>query len=98
MTGVRLSCPRRMSQPCTPCRLAHVGIAHVIMDVRELLRLRVARPQTLRPPEIGDSGIGRNACPGENDDVGGSINPIANGLSLIRHSSEYMTRPERTLG
>ena len=50
---VRLRLPRRMHQPRLPRLLAYRRIGHVIADVGELLRLRIARPHALRPATPG---------------------------------------------
>jgi len=64
MSGVRRQ-PGRMIETTAPRAPPHVGIGHVVVNVRELLCLRIARPHALRASKIRNARIGRDPCAGE---------------------------------
>jgi len=64
-------------QPAAPCAPAHLGIGDVVLDGRHLLGLGVLRPHALRAAEVGDAGVGRDACAGENDDAARVVDEAA---------------------
>ena len=67
--GVRLRGPHLAAQPVLPRAPAHVGIAHVVLEGRGLLGRRVLGPHAVRPAEVGDPRLGRDAGAGERDDA-----------------------------
>ena len=67
MAGVRRGAPGRMLETALPGEPPHFGIRHVVLDVRKLLGFRILGPDTLRPAEVGNSGLGGNPGAGERD-------------------------------
>src|SRR5437879_4028133 len=56
-----------------------LGIGDVVVDVGELLRLRVLRPQSLRAAKIRNPGLGGDAGAREDHDARGALDPRADG-------------------
>ena len=52
---IGLGVPSRVIEPRLPGKLPHLGIGHVMVDVREPFGFRILRPHALRPAEIGDA-------------------------------------------
>ena len=83
MPGPWLRRPRGVMEPPLPGELPHLGIGHVVVDVREPLGFRVLRPDALRAAEVGDAGVGRDAGARQRDDARGTADPVAD--ELRRH-------------
>src|SRR5258708_20606580 len=62
-----------------PGFLSDLGIGDVVMDVGELLRLRVLRPQSLRAAKIRNPGLGGDSGAGEDHDALGVLDPYTDG-------------------
>ena len=71
MPVVRLRLPRRTVQPRLPRQLPHVGIGHVVVDVRHPLRFRIPGPDAIWTSEIGNAGFGGDPGARQRDDAGG---------------------------
>src|SRR2546423_14996643 len=56
-----------------------LGIGDVVVDIGELLRLRVLRPQSLRPAKIRNPGLSGDAGAGEDHDAPGILDPRTDG-------------------
>ena len=69
MSRVRLRVPCRRVLSRAPGLLPHLGITHVVLQRRRLLGRRVLRPDAVRPAEVGDARVGRDARAGEHHDA-----------------------------
>ena len=80
------------SRRALPGRLAHFGIGHVVVDVGELLGLRVLRPDALRAAEIRDAGVGGDARAGQHHDTLRLFDPAPH----LLHRASLNCEPTRT--
>ena len=62
-------------QPLLPGDAAHLGVVHVVVEVRRPLGLGVLRPDAVRAAEVGDARVGGDAGAGEDDDALGLVHP-----------------------
>src|SRR5437588_12156575 len=89
MSRVRFRMPGGMFETALPRQLANVGILHVKVDVRELLRLGILGPDALRSAEVGDSGFRRNTGTGQRDNARRFVDPLAHRFDgFIAHTRE----------
>ena len=88
--GVRLGRPGRRAQPVLPRGAAHLRIGEVVLDRRRLLGRRVLRPHPVRPAEVGDARVGRDAGAGEHRHPGGVVHPAAR---IVEHHLSLTDRP-----
>src|SRR5262245_51848347 len=95
MAVVRLREPCRRVEPALPRVLAHLGIGDVVLQGRLLLGLGILRPDALRPAEVGNAGIGRDAGAGERHQAPGLFDPAANAID--QRSSSLATAPSTTV-
>src|SRR5262249_32374921 len=63
-----------------PRPLPDLGVGHVVLDGRQLLGLRVLRPDALGPAEVRDPGLRGDAGPGERDDPARRGDPAPDGV------------------
>ena len=97
MAGVRFGVPGRVIEALLPGEPAHLGIGHVVMDVRELFGFRIFRPDSLRAAEIRNAGFGGNAGARQGDDARGGRHPGPHEVDRVRHFvSLYSTWYEQT--
>src|SRR6266516_4592777 len=87
MARVRFGLPRGMLQTALPGESAHLGIRHVVMNVREPLGLGVGGPNAARTAEIGNAGVSRDASARQRDDARGGIDPAAHDSDIIHRAS-----------
>src|SRR5262249_3671166 len=80
MSVVRLREPCRRVEPALPRVLAHLGIGDVVLQGRLLLGLWILRPDALRPAEVGNAGVRRDAGAGERHQTPGLFDPAANAI------------------
>ena len=73
---------RTLDQPL-PVALAQLGIGHIMREGGCLFRLGVLGPQPLRPPEVGNTAVGRDSCPGEHDNSLRGVQHISGRLDLF---------------
>ena len=69
MRGVGFRGEGRMREPALPRLAAKSRVAAIRVEVDVPLRCRVAGPQPVRPPEVRDPGVGRDARAGQDDDA-----------------------------
>src|SRR5262245_40432728 len=79
---VGLGIPRFMRQTLLPGAAAHLGIAHVVLESRELLRRWILRPHTLRATKIRDARLGRDSGVREYGDAARTSNQRRDGRNL----------------
>ena len=65
---VRRRGPDVRPEPVLPRRLPHLGVRDIVLQGRGLLRGRVLGPHPLRPAEVRDARLGRDAGAGEDHD------------------------------
>jgi enoyl-CoA hydratase/carnithine racemase len=70
--GSRLSAPDRGREPRPPGRSPDLAVFEVVAQRSHPLRARVASPDSVRPTEVGNAGIGRDTGSGEHDDRSGA--------------------------
>jgi len=72
-----------------PRALADLRIGDVVLDRRHFLGLGIARPETLRPSEVRDAGVRRDAGAGQDDDASRAVDPAADegkrALQVVGH-------------
>src|SRR5262249_59472322 len=95
MAAVRLREPCRRVEPALPRVLAHLGIGDVVLQRRLLLGLGVLRPDALRPAEVGNAGVRRDAGPGERHQAPGLLDPAVNAID--QRASSLATAPSTTV-
>ena len=86
--GQRRPCRRVEAVPPGPA--ADIGVGHIDVESRELLRFRVFRPDSRRAAEVGDPRVGGDPGPREDDDPPAGADdgpgPVHGVLDLHRQS------------
>src|SRR5206468_1984664 len=95
MPVVRPRLPRRRVEPALPCPLADLGIGDVVLQRRLLLGLGILRPDALRPPEVGNAGVRRDAGARERHHAPGLLDPAAN--EIDQRASSFATASSTTV-
>src|SRR6478736_8958449 len=70
--------PGRMLGAAPPCQLPDFRIRHVVMNVGQLLSLRVLRPDALRSAKVGNPRLRGDARAGQCDDTCRVLDPVSN--------------------
>src|SRR6266566_6453929 len=77
--------PRRMIEAALPRQFADLCIGHVLVDVRQPFRFRILGPDTLRAPEVRDTGLSRNTGARQCDDSPRFVHPPADNVDVLAH-------------
>ena len=85
------------SQPVLPREPAHLRVGEVVLQRRRLLGRRVLRPHPVRPAEVGDARVGRDAGAGEHGDALGLGDPLPSALESSTDRRQHH-RAQSSLG
>src|SRR3989441_9605831 len=92
---VRFRLPGRRVEPALPRALPHLGVGDVVLQRRYLLGLRVLRPDALRPPEVRDARVGRDAGARERHHALGLVDPAPGRVD--QRASSFATASSTTV-
>jgi hypothetical protein len=101
VASVRARVPRRVLDAAAPGQPPHLGIRHVVVNVRQTLGFGISGPDALGTAKVRNSGLGGNAGARQRDDRARRVNPgrhVPNDvayLSLVRDGHRINRRRGR---
>src|SRR5512140_3748905 len=81
--GVGLRAPHLALDAVLPGEPAYVGVTHIVPERRRLLGGGVLGPDALRPAEVRDARLGRDAGAGQDHDAPGVPQPPRDPYELL---------------